>query len=522
MRGIVCQRRTRQRYSVGVDGSGPPSPSQDFRTLVENVPDIVGRLDREHRFVYVNPAAERSTGLKASSFLGRRLDEVGLDPDAVARFREVLATVLASGRRAFHVFDYPTRDGVRAFEARLVPERDPEGGVASVLVIVRDLTSLRRAQAARADSESEAHRLADADRRKDEFLAVLGHELRNPLAPIRNAIELLRRSSADPRLVEWASDVMERQMQQLTRLVDDLLDVSRLSSGKVKLEKALVPLAEVVSRAVEASRPLVESRRQTLRVSVPSQPVTIEVDPARVAQALVNLLHNAARYSEQEAEIRLSAHIEAEDLVLSVSDSGVGIPAEMLPKVFDLFGRAGVQRPQGGLGIGLTVVKRLTEMHGAGRGSEFRLRLPVVRGAERPPGPEPEESTRAGGSRRVLVVEDNPDAADSLVIFLELTGYKVAAAHDGAEAVEVAKSFDPDVVLLDVGLPVADGYEVARRLRDRPGGDRLMLVALTGYGQEEDRRRSSAAGFDHHLVKPVNVDRLLELLSSSVRSRRRL
>src|SRR5205814_324661 len=207
---------------------------------------------------YVNPAAERSTGLKAASFLGRRLDEVGLDPDAVARFREVLATVLESGRRAFHVFDYPTRDGVRAFEARLVPEHDPGGGVASVLVIVRDLTSLRRAQAARADSESEVGRLADADRRKDEFLAVLGHELRNPLAPLRNA----------------------------------------------------------------------------------------------------------SRYSEQQAEIRLSARVEGGDVVLSVSDSGIGIPTEVLPKVFDLFGRPGVHRPQGGLGIGLTVVKRLTEMHG--------------------------------------------------------------------------------------------------------------------------------------------------------------
>jgi PAS domain S-box-containing protein len=531
MCGVVCQCRPRRRYSVGVDGNRVPSPSQDFRTLVDNVPDIIGRLDREHCFIYVNPAAERSTGFAASSFLGRRIDEVGLDAGAVARFREVLASVLETGRRAFHVFDYPTRDGVRAFEARLVPERDPEGGVASVLVIVRDLTSLRRAQAARADSESAADRLADADRRKDEFLAVLGHELRNPLAPIRNAIEILRRSPADPRLVEWASEVMERQIQQLVRLVDDLLDVSRLSRGRVKLEKALVPLSEVLTRAVETGRPIVEARRHTLQVSLPPDPVTIDVDPARLAQAVGHLLHNAAKYTEEEGTIRLSARVEEEDLVLSVRDSGMGIPKESLPKIFDLFGQAGVERPQGGLGIGLTVVKRIVEMHGgsvaaesggAGHGSEFRMRLPVVHGSEREPSPKPEESPRAGGSRRVLVVEDDRDAAESLVMFLELTGYKVAAAHDGAEAVDVAKTFDPDVVLLDVGLPVLDGYEVARRLRDRPGGERLMLVALTGYGQEEDRRRSSAAGFDHHLVKPVDIDRLLELLSSSVRSRRRL
>jgi signal transduction histidine kinase/CheY-like chemotaxis protein len=370
--------------------------------------------------------------------------------------------------------------------------------------------------------------LRQADRRKDEFLAMLAHELRNPLAPMRNALEIIRLRGPERRLAVRASwDMVERQVEHLSRLVDDLLDVARITRGKINLEKEPVALAEVVRRAVETSRPLIEGRRHRLEVRLPDEPLHVIGDLTRLAQVLLNLLNNAAKYTEEGGQITLTVERAAADpgaVVLRVRDTGVGIPPEVLPKVFDLFTQASrtLDRAQGGLGIGLTLVRRLVEMHGGsvrassagpGKGSEFVVRLPLFFG----PLPAPAHGNGSGehpaAGHRILVVDDNRDSASSLAVLLRLSGHEVVTAHDGAAALEKAEHFRPQLALLDIGLPGMDGYELARRLRQLPGLRQVRLAALTGYGSEEDRRRSRAAGFDHHLVKPVEREALLVLLA---------
>jgi signal transduction histidine kinase len=375
------------------------------------------------------------------------------------------------------------------------------------------------------------HELREADRRKDEFLAMLAHELRNPLAPIRNALEILRLRGRDRRAAaREAWDMVERQTEQLSRLVDDLLDVSRITRGKITLQRAPVEVAEVVRRAVETSRPLIEARRHTLQVQLPPRPLWVEGDLTRLAQVVLNLLNNAAKYTDEGGQLSVAVEAPAEgngwpaEVVIRVRDTGMGIRPEMLPRVFDLFTQADrtLDRAQGGLGIGLTLVRRLVQMHGGrveahsegpGKGSEFMVRLPLYRG----PLPEPDDSgdgaAVAAPPRRILVVDDNRDSAQSLATLLRLTGNDVLAANDPRAALEAAARFRPEVAILDIGLPGMDGYELARRLRSLPGLEHLRLAALTGYGSEEDRRRSRDAGFDDHLVKPVEMETLQAFLS---------
>ena len=370
--------------------------------------------------------------------------------------------------------------------------------------------------------------LAESDRRKDEFLAMLAHELRNPLAPIRNAVELMRLRGPDEPDLQWARDVIERQVQHLTHLVDDLLEVSRITRGKVNLQKEPVNVAGIMTRALETSRPLIEARHQRLTVSYPPQPAWVEGDPLRLAQVLANLLNNAAKYTPERGQIHVSAGQEDDSLVFRVRDSGIGIPADMLPKIFDIFVQVdhSLDRSEGGLGIGLTLVRTLVEMHGGtvqatsagpGCGSEFTVRLPLLERTHEQASRDGEATRRPvpACSRRVLVVDDNRDAADSLAMVLKLTGHQVLAAHDGPSALAVAAKFQPEIVLLDIGLPGMDGYAVARRLREAAGGANLVIIALTGYGQDEDRRRSQEAGIDHHLVKPVKPSYLEPLLNPS-------
>jgi two-component system CheB/CheR fusion protein len=369
--------------------------------------------------------------------------------------------------------------------------------------------------------------LAEADRRKDEFLAMLAHELRNPLAPIRNAVHVLRRSDGPEDRIEWARDVIERQVEHLARLIDDLLDVSRITQGRITLRKEKVELMTIVARAIETSRPLVEARKHELSVSLPQAPVQLECDPTRLVQVLSNLLDNAAKYTEEGGQIWLIAENAWEEVVIRVKDTGVGIPAELLPCVFDLFKQAdrSLARSQGGLGIGLTLVRRLVELHGGrveaasagpGRGSEFAIRIPAgaPAAASRTDENLQRDELHPAAGRRILVVDDNFDSAESLAMVLTIYGHETAMAHDGASALELAASFKPHVVVLDIGLPDLDGYHVARRLRERPETRTSKLVALTGYGQDEDRQRAAEAGFDHHLVKPVDPDRLRQLLET--------
>ncbi len=369
--------------------------------------------------------------------------------------------------------------------------------------------------------------LQEADRHKDEFLAVLGHELRGPLAPIRSAIQLLRaRVPADPEL-QWSTGVVEHQVEQMTRLVDDLLDVSRISQGKIHLQRELVDLADVAARAVESSRPLIDARKQHLEVSLPARAAEVEGDLGRLVQVVSNLLSNSAKYTEEGGRIELAVEADHDKAILRVRDTGIGIAAAMLPRIFDLFIQVPGQedRSEGGLGIGLSLVRNLIERHGGsvqarsdglGHGSEFVVRLPLSRRALPPPGLDAgggPEASPAGPPRRILVIDDNRESADTMAMLLRVFGHEVRTAYSGATALEMARLQPPDVVLCDLSMPGMGGLEVARRLRHDLGLADVLLVALTGYGQEEDIRRSEEAGFNAHMVKPISLDVLQELLS---------
>ena len=378
--------------------------------------------------------------------------------------------------------------------------------------------------------------LKEADRHKDEFLAMLAHELRNPLAPIHNAVQLMhRRSFTDPQLA-WSRDVIGRQLAHLTRLVDDLLDVSRITRGKINLNKEVIELETLMTRTVETVQPLIDERGHTLTVDVPKGMLAVLGDPTRLVQAIGNVLSNAAKYTERGGRITLAAVESDTELVIRVRDNGIGIPADLMPMIFNLFTQ--LDRTSGpaqsGLGIGLALVQRLVEMHGGsvtarseglGHGSEFVIRLPLfIR--ERIESGQPLQQLSAleqsmtnadlatRTQRRILVADDNNDALESLATLLQLSGHEVYTASNGAVALESAEQHRPEVALLDIGMPKLDGYEVARRIRAQPWGQRITLVALTGWGQDSDRKRSQEAGFDSHLVKPLDLDKLTELLAA--------
>jgi signal transduction histidine kinase len=388
----------------------------------------------------------------------------------------------------------------------------------------RELLARVRANVEMARLRRESERqLRESERRKDEFLATLAHELRNPLAPLRYSLHLLREIAPHDHVRTPLHDMMERQVKHLVRLVDDLMEVSRITRGTLELRREWVELSAIVRNAIDTSDPLVQSSDRRLRVTLPTEPVVLDGDPVRLAQVLANLLNNAAQHTTAGGEISVQARRDGDGVSIAVRDDGVGIEPEMLPRIFEMFSRGRrASRAQGGLGIGLALARRLVEMHGGtldarsdgpGAGSEFIIRLPVMPApVSGPAGPPPE--TLPVTPRRVLVVEDNRDAADSLAAVLELFGAEVRVASDGREALELNRDFRPALILLDLGMPDMDGYEVARRIRAEPSADRPTIVALTGWGQESDRRRTSSEGFDHHLVKPVEPRSLQQLLAS--------
>ena len=476
-------------------------------------------------------ARERTPDLVLSDVMMPGLDGFGLlrEMRAAPALREV-PVILLSARAGQEARVEGLAAGADDYLTKPFNARELLARVDGTLQLAR----LRQeALAARTHLEAElrdrAEQLAEADRRKDEFLATLAHELRNPLAPIRNALHILRsaRGSGNP-ADQRLHDMMDRQIGHMVRLVDDLLEISRITRGKIELRPETVDVQAVIRSAVDTSRPLLDAAGHDLEIALPETLLIVHADPVRLSQVVANLLNNSAKYTPGGGKISLAVVEDEGDVVISVRDTGVGIPAEMLPRVFELFTQVDRTRKhsQGGLGIGLALVKSLVEMHrgrvearseGLGHGSEFIVRLPLLTAASGSPG----DTALAAGSRgenlprrRVLIVDDNRDAAESLALLLQLSGYDVRTAHDGLSALQTLDDYTPAVVLLDIGMPGMDGYEVARRVREKPGLQDILLVALTGWGQEEDRRRSNQAGFDRHLVKPVDPEVLHGLLAS--------
>ena len=469
--------------------------------------------DAWRRFADANQYAGHNYGIGASYITACEPTSSGyLDGASVAAG---LDDVL-KGRRNLFELEYPCHspNEDRWFVLRMTRFKPP--GPVRVVVAHENITSRKKADEA----------LRDADRRKDEFLATLAHELRNPLAPISNSLQILRLTKDDAAAVEQARSVMERQLKQMVRLVDDLLDVSRINQGKLELRLERVDLASLMRHAVETSRPVIDAGGHEIMILLPPEPVFVDADVIRLGQVFANLLNNAAKYSERGGRIRMTAERRGVEVVVCVADSGVGIPIDMLPKIFDLFMQVdrSLEKSQGGLGIGLTLVRRLVEMHGGsveahseglGRGSEFVVRLPTalatVSEVEPPSGQA--AALQPPTRRRILVADDNVDSATSLTMLLEIMGNEVRTAYNGMEALDVAAAFRPDLILLDIGMPDLNGYEACRRIRDQPWGKATVLIALTGWGQDEDKRLSQEAGFNHHMVKPVDLAHIEKLLA---------
>jgi signal transduction histidine kinase/CheY-like chemotaxis protein len=408
------------------------------------------------------------------------------------------------------------KDGtVRYVQNDVEPLFDAHGEVYGCVSVVVDLTERKLAEDA----------LRNADRLKDEFLATLSHELRNPLAPIRNALEVMRLAGTDTELVEHARAIMERQLLQLVRITDDLLDVSRITQNKLDLRRERIDLRTVLEGAAEATRPLIDAERHVLTLDLPAEPAWVDADFSRLAQAFANLLNNAAKYTEPGGRIRIGAVVNGTEATVSVTDNGIGIPPALLPRIFDMFMQfeGSRDRAQGGLGLGLTLVKRLVELHGGtiqvhsdgpGHGSEFVVRLPLApTGEALAASPRTRSRTKPPAGCRILIAEDNPDAAEMLRIMLTVMGQDVRVAWDGVQAVALAETFEPQIALLDIGMPRMDGYEAARRIRGRLG-TRVVLVALTGWGQDDDIRRAREAGFDRHFTKPAEPEAFEELIAA--------
>jgi PAS domain S-box-containing protein len=521
--GILSQMRASALCRARDEQLEADSQREHLRTTLLCMADGVLVTDAKGRLTLMNPAAEALTGCSLEEAKGKRWYEVlTIAPDdGQAGVESPIDRVLREGRVVHERVPLvlKARSGHTipiAYSA--APVQAPETQASGVVLVFHDETERRRTELA----------LQNADRRKDEFLATLAHELRNPLAPICTGLELLRLSGDEPEAAEEIRSMMQRQTQHMVRLIDDLLDVSRITRGKFELRRSPVELAEIVRDALAATRPLLDEAGHRLTVRVPDEPLLLFADANRLTQVLTNLLNNAAKYTPQQGEIELTAERSRGEVAITVADSGIGIPADKLESVFDMFTqiRDAGAASHTGLGIGLTLVKRLVEMHdgqvevqsrGANRGTTFIVRLPLL---SEPPAEAKTlrldaAEVRATVKRRILVVDDNADALESLSRLVAAMGNDVRRANNGLEALQIGRTFEPEVVLMDLGMPGLSGYEAARRMRQEPWGQDLLLIATTGWGQDEDRRRTAAAGFDRHLVKPVGMAALREALDAS-------
>jgi len=478
------------------------------RSLIESNIDALMTTDPRGIITDVNKQMEALTGCARDELIGAPFKDYFTDPE---RAEAGIKLVLGEGKVTDYELTARARDGketVVSYNATTFYDRDRK--LRGVFAAARDVTERKRYEQS----------LQEADRRKNEFLALLAHELRNPLAPISNAVQVLRLKRGNQQVVQSASEMIERQVGQMVRLVDDLLDVSRISRGKIELHKERIELVSAVNHAAEAIRPNCERMDHELTLVLPPNPIFLNADPTRLAQMLGNLLTNACKFTDKGGRIFLTVEREGVQAVIRVRDTGIGIAADQLTRIFDMFTQldTSLERSVSGLGIGLTLVGNLVELHGGtvgahsagiGHGSEFTVRLPILvetlkLAPPKPTATEPAPTT----ARRILVVDDNQDSATTLAMLLKLSGHEVHTANDGLEAVEAAGTFRPHVVLLDIGLPNLNGYEVARQIREQPWGKDMVLVALTGWGQEESRQKSRDAGFNGHLTKPVDFPSL--------------
>ncbi|MEP6767358.1 MAG: PAS domain S-box protein [Acidobacteriota bacterium] len=487
--------------------------TQELEDFVENAAVALHWVGGDGRILWANRAELGMLGYSREEYVGHHISEFHLDAHVVD---EILERLVRNETLRNHEARLRCKDGSTRIVSIYSNGKFVNGEFVHTRCFTRDITERKAAEA----------ELRQAARRKDEFLAMLAHELRNPLGAITNAVEILNSRDLTEPTLEWSREVIQRQTTHLTRIVDDLLDVSRINQGKVTLRAQPIELAAAVTLALDITRPFLQARRQEVSTALPLDALWVNADLNRLAQVVANLLNNSSKFSPEASRIFLTAAREGEEAVIRVRDSGRGIDPELLPYVFDVFVQEdpSLDRREGGLGIGLTLVRSLVELHGGrvqafsegrGRGAELVVWLPALLRAAAPSLPEARLSSLDGPSLRILVIDDSVDSADGLAKLLEMNGHGVRVAYSGPDALEAAREFRPDVVILDIGLPGMDGYEVARRLQEQAGSEKMTLVALTGYGQQEDRRRTSLGGFTHHIVKPVRADALLEILRGS-------
>ncbi|MHB1560246.1 MAG: hybrid sensor histidine kinase/response regulator [Isosphaeraceae bacterium] len=494
---------------------------QRIELLLDGVRDYaIFLLDAEGRVLSWNDGATLLFGYNAAEVIGQRLSRFSTpEDDQSGQSEEELRQTATKGQVSSEAWQV-RRDGTRFWACAVTTAlRDERGELKGFAKVIRDATDRKQLEM---ELRRQAQELADANRRKDEFLAMLSHELRNPLAPVLNSVHVLRQAPHDPSLVQYAGNMVERQVRHMARLIDDLLDVTRLTHGKVRLRPERVDLAVLVERSAESVRPLMKDRGHQFHLTIHQRPIWLDADPIRVDQVLVNLLNNAAEFTDPGGRVELEVASEGSLAVIRVRDDGTGIAPGLLPHIFELFTQADTSLDRGGagLGIGLTLVQRLVTLHGGtiqvrseglGLGSEFTVRLPTVSETARAAG-QTGRAARSPARLHVLVVDDNVDMAMSLSVIFRIHGHAVEVAHDGAAALEAIEARPFEVVLLDIGLPTIDGYEVARRIRQRGDAVRPMLVGISGYGFETDREKAREAGFDVYLVKPVAPNVLEDLL----------